>query len=33
MEDVCLIAEEMQKNGWCPAGQMPAQRKYLVGKF
>lgn len=23
MEDVCLIAEEMQKNGWCPAGQMP----------
>ena len=19
----CLIAEEMQKNGWCPAGQMP----------
>ena len=23
MEDVCLIAEEMQRNNWCPAGKMP----------
>lgn len=23
MEDVCLIAEEMQENGWCPTGQIP----------
>lgn len=23
MEDVCLIAKEMQENGWCPAGKIP----------
>ncbi len=23
MGDVCLIAESMEENGWCPGGQMP----------